>query len=807
MTNVALLRLRDDVLAASAAVAPSWPLSSAVAVNPLQGFEALPFEQALERAEALFGARGTLDLTEYRLLHLAGRIDDGQLRAALLDQVHDLGRGEGEPSAQELDLLVIDLLHGPDDAPPARTTITVAEEHDRRWGSALRAAVDAASAERCLQRYGHDGPAPAPRAGTDQAVLDALDALRVPAWAQRRYLEASIAALPGWVAHVRWRERREDVAPGDLVLDVLAHRVATEVEAVAGRAWFHADGPRPRRAEVALGARVDAVVRHAGVDRAVAAAALERLPGWARRLVWLDAHERSVHDPLLLALGGAQPAAAEPSSPQAQLVACIDVRSEPLRRHLEQVGRYETFGFAGFFGLPVHLQPAGGGRGSDRLPVLLDAQVTVEDRAAGDPAHRAEAGAQDAWSAAKVHPMAPLALAEGAGWIAGPLAAARTLAPGWTAEAIDRLRPTSPCRTDDLDRSSVPVTTQAAWVAGILRLLLPAEGATTARLVVLCGHGARTDNNPYESALACGACGGNPGGSNARLAAAAANDPSVRAELARTGRTIDADTWFVAAEHDTATDTVVLLDTDEVPDSHRTDLAVLAADLDEAGRRAALERGATLPGAPTSVGEVRLLGRTRRRSRDWAEPAAELGLAGNAAFIVGPRSLTAGIDLGRRSFLHSYDAAGDPDGSLVAGILTAPLVVAQWISTCYHFSATDPEVFGAGSKALHNVVADIGVLIGGGGDLRRGLPRQSVRDGDRLLHEPVRLLAIVQARLDHIDAAIAGSPTLQQFVHHGWIHLVARASAAEPWQQRTAAGWRPRPLARTAGDHLLGETA
>jgi uncharacterized protein YbcC (UPF0753/DUF2309 family) len=400
---------------------------------------------------------------------------------------------------------------------------------------------------------------------------------------------------------------------------------------------------------------------------------------------------------------------------------------------------------------------------------------------------RVVAGLDDAWKAAKYSPIAPLALAEGAGWLAGPVAAIRTASPGLLARVAGR---SAQRQATSFDLSGVPLVAQADVVAGVCGLGI---GTRPAPLVVLCGHDAHVDNNPMESALACGACGGHGGAPNARIVAAMANDPDVRAELLRRGISLPESTWFLAAVHETTTDEVTLLDTHLVPESHRRQLDALRTDLAVAGERAALERAATLPGAPRRLSQV------RRRARDWAEPVAELGLAGNHAFVIGPRSLTAGVDLGRRVFLHSYEPEGDLDGSTLAGILTAPLVVAQWINAQYNFSTTDPEQFGSGSKAVHNVLGDIGVLSGAGGDLRRGLPLQSVRAGERLLHEPVRLMAIVHGRRDHIDAAIGGSPTLRQLVENEWIALVAREpgppGASAGWQRRTAGGWTEHSLA------------
>ena len=762
MTNASLLRLRDDVDLASEVVAPSWPLSSVIAVNPLSGFEGLAFDDAIGRAEALFGSRGVLTPDEYRAAHASGRIDEAAIDVAL-----DAAR-ERHPGMERSDLF-----RGTEEVPPLRTALTIAERHDLQHGTHLRRTIEIEVSDWCAQwttrpepgdcweawRADHPDAAAGLPTDVDAALMASLEQLRVPHYAQREYLARHLSALPGWSAHLRWRQARHG---GDILIGFLAVAVGTERRVVDGAAWYAADGPPPRRPSTAID---------------------------PRPLVWQAAYERTVHDRLLRTIDDAPAPTARPPA-EAQVVCCIDVRSEGLRRNLERIGAYETYGYAGFFGLAAHVVPVTGRGGTDQCPVLLTPSVTVTEHGPDGPL-RTAAALDDAWDAAKHHPIAPLALAEGSGWAAGPLAALRTAAPALAARVADALpHHGNRAAPSTFDRRGIDLDAQAAVVAAILRLGI---GDAPAPLVVLCGHDARIDNNPMESALACGACGGHGGAANARIVAAMANDPEVRARLAGLGHPVPDATWFLAAEHDTPTDRVELLDEHLVPDSHRPAVDALRADLGRAGDAAALDRAATLPGRPRSLRAV------RRRSRDWAEPVAELGLAGNMAFVVGPRHLTARADLGRRVFLHSYDAASDPDGSVLGGILTAPLVVAQWINAQYYFSTTDPETFGAGSKAVHNVLGDIGVLSAAGGDLRRGLPLQSVRAGARLLHEPVRLLAVVEGAPAHVDAALAGSPVLDRLVTNGWIHLVARPGPGSAWQRRTGAGWSPHEPIPAAG--------
>jgi uncharacterized protein YbcC (UPF0753/DUF2309 family) len=259
---------------------------------------------------------------------------------------------------------------------------------------------------------------------------------------------------------------------------------------------------------------------------------------------------------------------------------------------------------------------------------------------------------------------------------------------------------------------------------------------------------------------------------NARALADLLNRAEVRERLAEQGKALPAPTWFVAALHNTTTDEVTLFDRDEVPPTHRDDLAYIESRLQQAGALARHERSVALGAESLQADPQRLAEHVRQRASDWAQTRPEWGLANNAAFIIAGRERTRGVALDGRSFLHEYDAHSDPDGSKLEAIMTAPMIVTHWINMQYYASTVDPEHYGSGNKTLHNVVGGrIGVFEGNGGDLRIGLAKQSVHDGEQWRHEPLRLTVVIDAPRESIQAVLDKHAVVRDLVSNQWLYL------------------------------------
>ncbi len=494
----------------------------------------------------------------------------------------------------------------------------------------------------------------------------------------------------------------------------------------------------------------------------------------AARLVVVGAWERSYRNGLVRSL---QPASAAISAvrPAVQAVFCIDVRSEGFRRQLEASDpTIESYGFAGFFAMPVAISGDAAIPGATeraQCPVLLapGPQVSL--------VQRRKLGVGRLFNSFRRSAIGGFAYMESAG-----VASAWSLLRG---SLGDRQRGITR-RDEDADMAldRIPDDQRLALLRGMLANLGLAP--PYARLVLLCGHDSTTANNPQGAALACGACGGHSGSVNARLAVRLYNDRGLRAKLGE--HAPPADSLALAAVHDTTTDEVRIVDSAAIPGSHLQDLARLRQALVNAGNGQRTKRCPGLSALSTLPPGAATRQQFTARSCDWAELQPEWGLVDNAAFIAAPRSMTAHLDLEGRSFLHSYRADLDPNGSVLGLILTAPVVVASWINLQYWSSSVDPLRFGSGNKAIHSIVGGIGVTTGADGDLRQGLAWQSVHDGQRLRHRPARLQVFVAAAPERIDQVVAGHPHLRDLVSHGWLCLHTLDPATAACRRRLADG-------------------
>ena len=730
----------------------------------------------------------------------------------------------------------------------------------------------------------------------------------------------------------------------------LADRFEAEFGAHRDRAVRRAAARRVLALARALDLRIDAVMVTAPKELVALVEWMDAFPESAHGPVWLRAFEAGYHDrllgqlagngrpaagshgrfsaregeamPLKVPAGREEPSHARPAQaklgmegttgalamvrPQAQSVFCIDVRSEPFRRHLESTGAHETYGFAGFFAVFIRYRAWGREHDTEQFPVIMRAKHEVReiprsflDQEVFKHASRTRLvrAGHTLLHDLKENVVTPYVMVESLGWFYGVPIIGKTVLPllyrrvtDWlrrlfvppiaTCVTVDKLPPAeteamlaeeqgaviqkalherlglhgsrvTPDLVESLRRQALngegavePSLVEAAGRAGLSAEKLPAfveslrrhyridrrwasaqkeritrmgftleeqvltvetalrmMGLTRnfARLVLLCAHGSTSENNPFEAALDCGACGGNEGKPNARVLAGMANKPQVRDRLAKNGIVIPSDTHFLAGQVDTTTDDVQLFDLHDLPGSHTGDLARLLENLREAGRMTSRERCTRLPDIAKRLTPEQAVSRVRRRSTEWSQIRPEWGLSGNAAFIIGRRGLTSGLDLEGRVFLHSYDYREDPTNRLLEVLMTAPQVVAQWINMEHYFSAVDNDVYGSGSKIYHNVVGRIGIMSGPWSDLRLGLAWQTMMSGETPYHEPMRLLTVIEAPRARIAQLIARHEVLQHYYHYEWVHLVALDPEEGALYRYLPTGeWNPVAMTRTA---------
>ncbi|EED36588.1 conserved hypothetical protein [Luminiphilus syltensis NOR5-1B] len=795
-------RIQELINGALQRVAPLWPLDQFVAVNPYQGFSDESFGRAIQRVALTSGGKMVMERRFFLEAYRAGKFNNDDIHAAI-------GRLNASVTLKN----VLDALHtsAQSDATDKtgsamRTYADVAEEQSGKdwqalitqqvshWASgyfdagqaawpspfsnlspfdAWRAETKIDCTPLLMNISEHDdfidSLPPSPMAACEYAI----SRLGVHESLLDLYLHRLLMTIGGWVAYARYRGWHDELAGGSpaLVLEMLAIRLSWEL--MLANEYDDAGGQLRWRRHLANGVRQLSSAATSD-DQPI----IDEILLGAYEYAWQDATVEKIQQPA---------EQIETNRPKVQAVFCIDVRSEVLRRAIEGINPHiETTGFAGFFGLPIEYVPIGAESGVAHCPVLLKPDVTLHESMNDTSSElttrlanrvRLKRQLTHGWRAFKNSAVSCFVFVESYGLAYGVKLLAHTLGIG-RPEPLPRHRGLSARTARELapqllsiadNESGLALERQIEFAESMLRGMSLTKNH--ARIVLLTGHGSATTNNAHGSGLDCGACGGQSGETNARIGAMILNSPSVRSALNLRGICIPDDTLFIAAVHNTTTDEVTLFDTKAAPETHTQEIVDLQETLDKASEASRQERSVLLGVAPKKSSSRKQMA---RKSADWSDVRPEWGLAGCAGFIAAPRAMTRSKNLEGRAFLHSYDYRDDPDFSVLELIMTAPMVVASWINLQYYGSTVDNRVFGSGDKTLHNVVGhSIGVLEGNGGDLRVGLSKQSVHDGQRYIHEPMRLSVFIAAPIVAINTIIERHENIKNLVDNGWLNLFA----------------------------------
>ena len=359
----------------------------------------------------------------------------------------------------------------------------------------------------------------------------------------------------------------------------------------------------------------------------------------------------------------AQRKTARVNAPCFQLIACIDVREESFRRHIEEVSpNAETFGAAGFFGVPIYYRGVADAHFAALCPIVMkprhwvveDVIYTLSDThkrrakarwALGTASHQFHVGSRSVAGG--------VLLTASLGVLASIPLVTRVLFPRSTARfrkltsriieapSITRLRleRTAAAPGPDEGQIGFSVDEMADLGERTLRDIGLTEGF--ARLVIFLGHGSFSVNNPHKSVYDCGACTGNAGSPNARALAAMLNDLRLREILAERGLHIPKDTLFLGGLHNTCDDSVTFFDLDLLPATHYQDIVRVEEILEEACDRNAHERCRRFDSAPLDLSFAAAHRHVEGRSQDLAQARPEFGNASNAMCVVGRRQLHA----------------------------------------------------------------------------------------------------------------------------------------------------------------------
>lgn len=749
------------------------PLKDFIHHNTLHAFQHLPFHQGLHAAQQLFGFQTYLTLDAFRNLY-----HKGEISAAILDRA----------IAQQTELSKDQLF----DFEPEKELTTVVGSYRLQWKKKLGFDLDARvhpllfrivtsfldqgiaiwsfptnnlpflAALRQLETANTASIFSSERArncflNPDFKLKDALDLLVGDQSAFENYLYDQQFAHPGYSGMIAQIANRPNLL-------ILKREIAFEDYLLL---------------ECLL--EIDALDQHHGSWTPAAKLGLETYQFDPKQIqstteqklkaIWQDAYEWTYYDQVLASLQ--QKESHERSAASSIGIFCIDDRECSIRRHIEQLNpSFLSFGTPGHFNIETYFQPQGSSQRTKICPAPVQPTHLIVERSVAQKKQKewhfdARAyGLIIGWVLTHTYGFwSALKLALSILW-----PAKNTMA----VSAKQHMDPEATLSIEHVEGQFTPdglqigftVKEMVAIVGGLLKSIGLQKDFSP--LVYMIAHGSSSANNTHYAGYDCGACSGRPGSVNARAFAYMANHPLVRKALRLEGVDIPDQTHFVPILQDTARDEFIYYDLHQIP-THLVDLFEAdRAVFTEACELNAVERSRRFITINSHAQPKKVYRKVQLRTVSLFEPRPELNHATNALCIVGRRQFSRDIFLDRRAFLNSYDYRIDPTGEALGGILNAVAPVCGGINLEYYFSRVDNEQLGAGSKLPHNVMGLLGVANGVDGDLRTGLPSQMIE-----IHDPYRLLVIVEQKAEVVFAAISRNPNTFEWFANEWVRLVS----------------------------------
>ena len=756
--------IHNSILKATTNLAKTWPLYAFVTSNPLSGHENLHFENAVKEASLKLGAEVYPSAITYKNAWDSGEICANEITSLLHDHGFSMSPNKSLEKLLNVDPIQNTPKHHTLNRLITKWLAVFMDEGTAEWEMPNRA-LGFYKAWRKLAIYDNNLNL-SPKTNIPKTPKEALE-IALSKYPENDYeaiFTEHFAALPGWVGYINYRSNSNSEWQKSCPI--------TLEDYLAVRLWL------AKTLNLELLPKTNKATRKTSILK------LQYL--WLK--AWEQSWQKQLASNVLANTNNLKRNNKTNTIPDAQMVFCIDTRSELMRRHIESKGHYETFGYAGFFGIAMDYESPNDGMVRKSCPPILDSAYKtcekaqpLKEKQAAEYQNTLTLKAVTSYFLKRMKHILPSAFGyvEGAGLFYGISMIARTMIPEFLYQRKAKNQLESVCETHIHTHSVAGMEIPLNEKVNIVKSAFDLMGwKQFAPVVLFVGHGSHTANNAFGSSLDCGACAASPGRHNARMLAKLANLKEVRQVLADNhGIDIPDQTLFLGAEHNTTTDEIVVFDA-QATNSHANVLATIKKDLFEAQKTATRER------LGITKNSIKL---AYKKANNWSDTRPEWGLAKNAAFVIGPRLLTKDTNFSGRCFLHSYDWTLDNSGEALKAIMKGPMVVTQWINNHYYFSTVDNHIFGGGSKITHNVIGNFGVVQGNGGDLKMGLPLQSLNLSDeKTYHKPLRLTVMIFAPRAKVVDILLNNPDLKGLLDNEWIYLMV----VDPTQNNSVETYR-----------------